>query len=211
MAPETAMDASAAIDTLREVRGHRERLTSQAAGFIWMVWGLVLLGIGLASQATFIIGRHAGYHIGWMDPLTTILFTAAGLLITQVVQKMMAIDTGRPAWQIWAIGAGAIVIMGTLLMASNSFGQFGPVPALMMAPLGLLGMAVAIALSIAMRKQVTMVPGLIAAGFLLIVFLNARFATFAAGPGADLLGNGLLNLINLGTFLGVGYYLVRRG
>ncbi len=210
MAPETAMKPDDAIETLRSVREYREDLTSQAAGFIWMIWGFVLLGMGLASQTAFLSGRYANYHIGWMDPLTTVLFPVAGGILTSVVYKMLAIQPKQPAWKIWLIGGVAIAVLGSLSLASNALFDFGPT-AIMMAPLALLGAVLAVVLTILMREQAAMLPGFIASGVLFVAFLNVRFATFTEGPGADLLGNGALSLLNLVAFFVVGYIHTRRG
>jgi hypothetical protein len=106
MATEPAMTPQDALTALSSVQGYRERLTAQAAGIVWMVWGLVISLAGMVAMVTtaqMLDGEKEVAIVLWG------LAIAGGALLTNAVLRMQALESRGPAaWIPYAMGAGLL-------------------------------------------------------------------------------------------------------
>ncbi len=206
-------NAQEMLASLGEVREYRETMTRQAAGVIWIIWGLAVAAIGLYHLAYF-LGSP-----GTAGPGGTafVIFGGAGALATNAVWRGHALERDRQhkAWVAWLVGIGVPMTVGALIMASNwlarGSGSTAPDPAFMLAPLLMLGSVGAFLLTVLMRHHVPPVPGYVGAALLMVGFALARYLPLERQVWLDTVGNAGLSLVNLVTFAIIGWIHIRRG
>ncbi|MCA1811544.1 MAG: hypothetical protein LC623_05985 [Halobacteriales archaeon] len=181
MAPDPAITPQEAMAALASVKGYRERLTAQAAGIVWMVWGLVVLAVGLA---TFYGSDHAREEVKPVAFSLMAAVVAAGALLTNAVWRAHALETESHApWVPYAAGLGtfAAVVGGVelvdWLLSEVLHSQAGRTP-LGFAPLNLLAAVGALAIALLQRRRVSPAPGFVAAAALFAVYLVAKFGAW---------------------------------
>ncbi|MEA3203793.1 MAG: hypothetical protein QOI63_1472 [Thermoplasmata archaeon] len=183
MDADPSMTPQQALASLAAVQGYRERLTAQAAGIVWMVWGLVVLAIGLA---TFYGSDHAREEV---KPVAFALMgavVAAGALLTNAVWRAHALEAEAHApWVPYAAGLGTLAaVVGAVelvdwLLSEVLRSAMGRTP-LGFAPLNLLAAAGALAIALLQRRRVAPAPGLAAAAALFVVYLVAKLGPWGS-------------------------------
>jgi len=179
--PEDALAEIAAL------RGYRERLTAQAAGVVWMVWGLVIALAGLVAlftTAQFVDGEKEVALLLWG------LAICGGALVTNAVLRMQALETasGPAAWAPYALGAGAlaavVLLDGGLAWAATHLFGLPRGHGLGFASFNLLPAAGAATIAFLQRRRLGPGLGYAAAAAFLALGLAGMFAPWNPGAAA---------------------------
>lgn len=212
------MTREEALQTVASVRGYRERLTSQAAGIVWMVWG-VTLGFLLMTSLVYDFADGQVREGAWWPAAVGIgvagnlLGLALGGLLTNAVWKAHALQ-GEGLPPRWLAFAAAIVFvlsfmgLSALLKAAlYSTVRLG----FNYAPLLLFGGLACATMAFLLRGRIAPRAGLVAAGALLAAFVVAYAVPLAWDAGMQMAGAVLFCLLDVVGFVATGLWYYKRG
>lgn len=215
MAHEPAMTPQDALTTLASLKGYRERLTAQAAGIVWMVWGLVVAIVGFV---TFYARGHVVEGTKEVAYGTMALTVAVGALLSNAVWRAHALETERP--QPWWIPylAGGLALAGVVaaeelldaLLGEVLRTRVGLTP-LGFAPLNLAGAAGAFTIALLQRRRVRASPGITIGCILLAVYLIAKFGTWSQAPDTVFFASFGWAALCLVSYVSVGLWTTSHG
>jgi hypothetical protein len=213
MAPG-AITPQQALESLGSIKEYRERLTMQAAGIVWMVWGLVITVCGLAAvygNAQMVDGGKEAVMALWA------LAICGGALVTNAVLRMQALEARGPAaWIPYAVGAGALAAVvlldtGVVELARHGFGLARTHKALGFGSYNLLPAAGALAIAYLQRRRVAPTLGYVVAAAFLALYVVAVFSPGGPGPASGFFWSSLWLGLGLVVYLGVGLRTCVRG
>lgn len=216
--PDDSFTPIQALDALASLAGYRERLTSQAAGIVWMIWGLVITPLPIFFAAAFQHNLNGGTFMAELA-VAVALCAGAGGLATNAVWRAHALEqSARPArWIAYASSAGVLVAAFVLAMATDLIpighlvlGDAYPITGLSFAGLGLLGSAGAATISLLQRTRVSPGPGLACAFALLALTLMGRYGIFAQDDATQATAALVYAAFTLIGFFAVGVWTMRR-
>jgi len=218
MAPDATslapLDPKEALAALSGLHDYRERLTAQAAGIVWMAWGLVLAFVGLVSLYTNDHNRLDGHKEAAI--LLWLVAVAAGGFLTNAVWRAHALEREHPAWVPYVAGAVAVTLVVLFQEAVNWILHEGLHTGLGSAPLGfasfnLLPAVGAATLAWLQRKRVPGTPGWMAAVGFLALYLVGSFAPWPGGDPTNVYASCAWIGLGLAGFLAVGLTTWSKG
>lgn len=219
-----AMTPEEALQTVASVRGYRERLTGQAAGIVWLVWGMALtfhaflvLFVESPGQGADVVTGTGTLAKGWaLELLGLVLMVGWAGFVTNAVWRSHALEAERPhaPWIPFAAGLAVVLVVGAINTLSNQLAtdagqQFGPL-GIGFAPLAFLAAAGAVAIALLQRRRVRMLPGLLGALLLLNLFVWGRFLSFAQDFDTQSWGSAVMALSALVVYGAVGAWTMRK-
>ncbi len=177
--PESVTDdarltPAGALEAIGSIRLYRERLTPQAAGTVWLVWGLALAAVGTLGgdlSAIAYVGLLGMIQVlgPWLADLALL---GAAVVTTNAIWRSHALERGteHPAWIAWvvatvvAVGVLGLGVAAGIVYLALFGGQIMDFRVLALP----LATAAAVALAVMQRTRVPAGPGLLAGALLFI-------------------------------------------
>jgi hypothetical protein len=219
-----AMTPEEALQTVAGVRSYRERLTSRAAGIVWMVWGLALSFSAFAGLFVEYPGLGGDVVEGgpglmanaWLlEAIVLLVMVAVAATLTTAVWRAHALEAERShaAWIPYVAGLLVVVAVVALTVLSNQpeiWGDRRTNQGIAFAPLALLASAGAAAIAVLQRHRVAILPGLVGSLLLLNLFVFGRFLSFPQDHDTQSWGAAIMALSAIVVYSAVGLWTMRK-